>query len=105
MVSLSLFLSVSPHTRTHKYARLDKSKFTVVSMQNTELILVLLFNNYCIIFHTNNCKPTFAHPVYTHTYVCVYIHIAISVCTCIYIYNWPLNNTSLNCIGPVYADF
>ena len=29
---------------------------------DTEFILVLLFINYCIIFHMNNCKPTFAHP-------------------------------------------
>ena len=36
-----------------------KSGFTVGSMQNTKFILVLLFINYCI-FHTNNCKPTFA---------------------------------------------
>ena len=26
------------------------------------LIIVLLFVNYCIIFHTNNCKPTFVPP-------------------------------------------
>ena len=31
-------------------------------MQNTEFILVLLFINYCIIFHTNDCKPTCAPP-------------------------------------------
>ena len=36
-----------------------KSRFTVVSLQNTEFILALLFN-YCIIVHTNNCKSTFA---------------------------------------------
>ena len=39
-----------------------KSRFTVVSMWHTEFFLVLLFINYCIIFHRNNCKPTFAPP-------------------------------------------
>ena len=34
-----------------------RSTFRVVS---TEFIFVLLFINYCIIFHTNNCKHTFA---------------------------------------------
>ena len=27
-----------------------------------EFILVLLFSNYCTIFHMNNCKPTFVPP-------------------------------------------
>ena len=36
--------------------------FTVVSMWNTGCILILLFIYYCIIFHTNNCKPPFAPP-------------------------------------------
>ena len=35
------------------------------SMQNTEFILVLFFINYCIIFHMNNCKSTFAHPLHS----------------------------------------
>ena len=39
-----------------------KSRFTVVSTQNMQFILVLLFINYFIIFHTNNYKPTFASP-------------------------------------------
>ena len=39
----------------------------------TPFILVLLFINYCIIFHTNNCKPTFAPP-----YIWMYIFILIS---------------------------
>ena len=33
--------------------------FTVMSMQNTEFILTLLFINCCTIFHMNNYKPTF----------------------------------------------
>ena len=33
-----------------------------MSTQNTEFILVLLFINYCIIFHANNSKPTFSPP-------------------------------------------
>ena len=41
---------------------MGKSRFTVVSTWNTEFILVLLFINYCIIFHMNDCKPTFAPP-------------------------------------------
>ena len=28
-----------------------------------EFILILLFINYCIIFHANNCKPTSAHHI------------------------------------------
>ena len=43
--------------------RLDDTKwgkigFTVVSMRNTDFILIFLF----IIFHMNNCKPTLAQP-------------------------------------------
>lgn len=33
-----------------------KSRFTIVSAQNTGFILVLLFINCCIFFHTNNCN-------------------------------------------------
>ena len=40
-----------------------KSRFILVSVQNTEFLLVLLlFINYCIIFHMNNYKPTFVPP-------------------------------------------
>ena len=35
-----------------------KSRLTIVSTWNTEFVLELLFT-YCIIFHTNNCEPTF----------------------------------------------
>ena len=45
------------------YTGWGKSRFTVVSMWNAKFTLVLLFFNYRIIFHTNNCKPTFAYPV------------------------------------------
>ena len=38
----------------------NKNKFTVVRMRNS--VYYLLFINYCIIFHMNNCKPTFASP-------------------------------------------
>ena len=44
------------------YTRCGKTRFTVVSEQNTEYILVLLFINYCVIFHVNNCKPISALP-------------------------------------------
>ena len=40
--------------------RCCKSRFTVVSTQDTEFILVLLFINYCITFLMNKCRPTFA---------------------------------------------
>ena len=44
------------------YTGWDKSRFTFVSTWTTNFILELLFNNYCIIFHRNNCKPTLATP-------------------------------------------
>ena len=37
------------------YTAWGKSRFTVVSMQNRVYSCII---NYCIIFHTNNCKPT-----------------------------------------------
>ena len=39
------------------YTRVGKSKFIVVSMQNTSLFLYY----YCVIFHVNHYKPAFAH--------------------------------------------
>ena len=41
------------------YTGWGKSRFIVVSTQNTKFIFVL-FIHYCIIFHVNNCKPPFA---------------------------------------------
>ena len=38
-----------------------KRRFTTLNIRNTEFIL-LLFINYCIIFHINSGKPTFAPP-------------------------------------------
>lgn len=35
----------------------------VCRCEDTQFILVLLLINCCIIFHTNNCKPTLPHPV------------------------------------------
>ena len=32
-------------------------------VHETQFIAGLLFINYCIIFHMNNYKPTFPHPV------------------------------------------
>ena len=43
------------------YTGQGKRRFTVVSTQNTECILILLFIN-CIIFHMKNSKPTLAPP-------------------------------------------
>lgn len=37
-------------------------RFKVVSMKNTEFMLVLLFINYSISYLYYNCKPTPAHP-------------------------------------------
>ena len=45
-----------------KYTGWGKSRFIVVSMQNTDFILILLLVNYYIIFCENNCKSTFAPP-------------------------------------------
>ena len=42
--------------------RAGQRMWAVVSMQNTELILVPLLINYCIIFHANSCKPAFDTP-------------------------------------------
>ena len=56
--------------------RVGQKWFTVVSTQNTEFILVLLFLYHGIIFHMNNYKPTFASPcIYTHTHMCSYIQL------------------------------
>lgn len=49
--------------------RVRQSKFTVVSMGNTELIFALPFINFCIIFQTNNCKPTFASSCILFEYI------------------------------------
>ena len=45
-----------------KYTRRGKSRFTVVSMQNT--VYSCIMTCYYIIFHVSICKPTFAHSVY-----------------------------------------
>ena len=42
--------------------------FTIVSTQNTEFILVVLFINYYILYLYYNYEPTFAHPIYTVQY-------------------------------------
>ena len=40
-----------------------------------QFILVLLFINYCISFHTNNYKPNFASPgVIDYREVCISLH-------------------------------
>ena len=45
---------------TRIYTGWGKSKFTLVSMQKQ--FMLVLFINYCIIFHMNNYKPPFAPP-------------------------------------------
>ena len=44
-----------------QYKRWGKRRFTVW-VHETQFLLVSLFVNYCIISHTNTCKPTFAPP-------------------------------------------
>lgn len=53
-----------------------KGRSTVAIMQ-TQFILVALLINYCIIFYSTNCEPTFAQPVY---FICsgTYFHISIT---------------------------
>ena len=50
-------------SKEHRGAyRVGESGFTVVSMQNIDFILVLLFLNYCNTYLYYSCKPSFAHP-------------------------------------------
>ena len=51
------------------YTGMGRSRFTVISMQNTEFILVLLF---CL-SHMNDYKPTFAN-----------CSVCVCVCMCIW---------------------
>ena len=63
-------LHVHTHTVACIYVKLSvttftgwgKNRYIVISMQNTWFSLKLLLINYCIIFHTNNYKPTFSPP-------------------------------------------
>ena len=55
---ISIYIHLYLHT--HRNAGWGKRRFTVEYMK--QFIFVLLFVNYCIIFHTNNYKPTFAPP-------------------------------------------
>ena len=62
--SFENYIILSPMSRDSKSLRArtnaiphtgwGKSRLTVVSMRNTEFILVLLFINYYIVFHMNN---------------------------------------------------
>ena len=56
---------IHTHTHTHTgiHTEWGKSRFTVLSTKNTEFIIVLLFINYCVIFHMNNCKLLWPNPV------------------------------------------
>ena len=58
----SLGFKHHPPVEKHWYTGWSKSRFTVVTTWNTEFILPLVFINYCLIFHANYCKPTFALP-------------------------------------------
>ena len=54
-------MAITNRCRPHRY-RAGQSWFTVMSTRNTEFILTLVFINYCIIFHTNNCEAAFVPP-------------------------------------------
>lgn len=58
----SYFLKVCTYLNIYTYS-VGKSRFSVVTTQNTELILISLFINHYIIFHTNKYKCTFAHSI------------------------------------------
>ena len=64
-------LSLPPYAQTQAGAK------EVYSCEYVkQFILVLLFINYCISFHVNNCKPTLILSyicTYTHIHMCVYI--------------------------------
>ena len=59
------------------YTYTDWAKVPVDEYTKHRVYFGLLFVNYCIIFHTNNCKPTFALPYIIHNYICNYIYIYI----------------------------
>ena len=61
-VTLCFEITVSKNFKS-QYTGWGKSRFTIMRIQSTELFLVLLFINYCIILHTNNCKPILPTPV------------------------------------------
>ena len=64
------------HTHTHTQGGGKVGRLTGMSMQNAGFILVL-FVNYCIIFHANNSEPAFAQ---------------CCVCACVRTHNiWPLS--------------
>lgn len=50
-----------------KYRGWDKNRFTVVSIRNTDFILVFITD--CKIVHISNCKPTLALPSVIHQQV------------------------------------
>ena len=45
------------------FTGVGKSRLTVVTMGNTEFILILLVINYCITYLYSNCKSTLLTPV------------------------------------------
>ena len=81
------------HIHAYTYIGWGKSRFIVVSTQNSEFILVL-FINYCVISHANSCEPTFANPVYIliyHTYIPIYTHIHTYMYMYMYVYFLPMH--------------
>ena len=55
---------IAVYTYIKSLYRVGKSRFTVVSTQNTGYSCIII--NYCIIFHRNDCKPPFAHHCIVH---------------------------------------
>ena len=48
--------------RSGEYVRPCLYSCIIICEYSKEFTLVLLSINYCSIFHTDNCQPTFAHP-------------------------------------------
>ena len=61
VVSGGLLQSNQPCSMERGY-RVGANTVTVVSVRNAEFILVVLCVNYCIIFRTNSCEPSFGPP-------------------------------------------
>ena len=50
----------------------------VYSVSTRKTVYSCIIINYCIIFHTNNCKPTFANPYIFYTYFCSQVVVFFS---------------------------
>ena len=66
-----LFASFSPAHGLSLYIGCGNNRLTVMSMRNSEFILILLFINYCTIHLMNNYKPSFVHPIFRAYHLCL----------------------------------